>query len=269
VFSPDGKWIVFASNRDGHLNLWQISLETGAVSRLTEGNATDFDAALSSDGRHLIFSSERSGNFEIYIANRDGSGARQLTHTPRDAENPTMTTDGQWIVYGSDSPSEKSGIWKIHPDGTNATQIMRGPASNPEVSPNGAYVLYLINPQPDRAEIHILRLSDGAEQPGRIQCWRRRQNGVTLGRARWVPASDGKTPRAIAFIDQDARGATGVSIQDFVPGRDTSATRKPLRPFDSIAPIETLGVSPDGTRVIVSVADDTSSIMWASHLPKW
>src|SRR4051794_7819822 len=32
-----------------------------------------------------------------------------------------------------------------------------------------------------------------------------------------------------------------VPIQDFVPGSDTSATRRPLRPFDPIAPIETLG----------------------------
>ncbi|MFL6463586.1 MAG: hypothetical protein ACJ73N_04165 [Bryobacteraceae bacterium] len=83
-----------------------------------------------------------------------------------------------------------------------------------------------------------------------------------------MPSSDGKTTAAIAFIDQDVAGATGVSIQDLIPGRDTAATRKPLRPFDPIAPLETLGVSPDGRRVVVSVADDTSPIMWASHLPR-
>jgi hypothetical protein len=54
-------------------------------------------------------------------------------------------------------------------------------------------------------------------------------------------------------------------MQDFVPGRDTSTTRRPLRPFDPIAPLETLGVSRDGTRFVVSVADDTSSILSASH----
>jgi eukaryotic-like serine/threonine-protein kinase len=267
VFSPDGKWIVFASNRGGPMNLWQISLETGAVSRLTEGDATDYDAALSPDGKHLIFSSDRTGNFEIYIANRDGSAARQLTHNGPDAENATMSPDGQWVVYSSDTPGQ-SGIWKIHPDGSGATRIVRSLASNPEVSPDGNYVLYLLNPQPDCAEIHVVRISDGTELLGYIQCWRRRQNGVTLGRARWVPSSDGKTPRAIAFIDQDAAGATGVSIQDFVPGSETSATRRPLRPFDPIAPIETLGVSRDGRRVILTVADDTSSIMWASHVPR-
>lgn len=250
------------------MNLWQISLETGTVSRLSEDNSTDFDLAFSPDGRNLIFTSDRSGHFEVYMANRDGSGARQVTHDGADAENATMTADGQWIVYSSDSPG-RSGIWKIHPDGTNATQIVRGLGSNPEVSPDGVYALYLVNPQPDRAEIHIVRISDGAEVPGRIQCRRLRQNGITLGRARWVPSPDGKKPAAIAFIDQDATGATGVSIEDFISGHDTSATRKPLRPFDAIAPLETLGVSPDGKRIVVSVADDTSSIIWASHVPRW
>jgi dipeptidyl aminopeptidase/acylaminoacyl peptidase len=267
VFSPDGKWIAFSSNRDGHMNLWQISLETGTVSRLTEDNSTDFDLAFSADGKYLIFSSDRSGHFEIYMANRDGSGTRQVTYDGIDAENGTMTPDGQWIVYASDSPG-KSGIWKIHPQGTNATQIVRGLGSNPEVSPDGMYVLYLINPHPDWAEIHIVRISDGTEASVPIQCLRRRQNGTTLGRARWVP-SYGKDPVAIAFIDQDATGSTGVSIQDFISGRDTASTRKPLRPFDPIAPLETLAVSSDGKRIIVSVEDDTSSIMWASHLPKW
>ena len=250
------------------MNLWQVSLETGAVNRLTEDSATDFDLAFSPDGAQLIFSSDRSGHFEIYISNRDGGGARQVTHDGKDAENGTMTSDGQWIVYGSDSPG-RSGIWGIHPDGTNATQIVRGLGSNPEVSPDGVFALYVINPQPDRAEIRIVRVSDGAEVPGRIQCVRRRQNGVTLGRARWVPSPDGKKPVAIAFIDQDATGATGVSIQDFVSGQDTTATRRPLRAFDSIAPVETLGVSSDGKRLIVSVADDTSSIIWAQGVARW
>ena len=137
------------------------------------------------------------------------------------------------------------------------------------MSPDGVYALYLVNPQPDRAEIRIVRISDATNVSGSIQCWRRKQNGVTLGRARWVPSPDAKTPLSVAFIDQDAAGATGVSIQDFVPGRDTSATRRPLRPFDPISPIETLCVSPDGRRLVVSGADDTSSIMWASHAPRW
>jgi eukaryotic-like serine/threonine-protein kinase len=265
VFSPDGKCIAFSSNRDGHMNLWEISLVTGAIKQLTEDDATDYDPAFSSDGRYLIFSSDRSGHFEIYLANRNGTGATQLTHDGFEAENATMTADGQWIVYSSSNP-QKSGLWKIRPDGTDAIQIVRGVGYNPEVSPDGRFALYLTDPQPDLVEIHFVRVSDGMEVPGRIQCWRRKQTSMTLGRARWVsPANTGAAP-GVAFIGQDENGATGVYLQDFVPGRDTSQTRRPLRPFDAVAPIETLAVSPDGRTLVVSVADDTSSIMMASNV---
>ncbi len=265
VFSPDGKFIVFVSNRDGHMNVWQSALEPGTVNRLTESNATDYDPALSPDGKYLIFSSDRTGHFEIYIANRDGSNPNQVTHDGVDAENATMTPDGQWLVYGSANP-QYPGIWKIHPDGSGATQLVHGSGSNPEVSPDGTFALYVMYPERDLAGIRVVRISDGSEVPFRIhtRIWRR--NGIALGRARWVPSPNSSIPQAIAFIGQDASGATGVYLQDFVPGRDTSATRKPLRPFDPVAPLETLGVSPDGRRFIVSVADDTTSIMLASHV---
>jgi dipeptidyl aminopeptidase/acylaminoacyl peptidase len=264
VFAPDGKSIAFASRRDGSMNLWQISRENGAITRLTENNSTDFDPGFSPSGTQLIFTSDRSGSFEIYLANRDGSGVRQLTRTGSDAENATMTPDAQWVVYASDTPG-RSGIWKIRPNGSDGIQILRGLATNPEVSPDGQYILYLVNPQPDVAEIHVMRISDGAQLPEYIRCSRRRQNGVTLGRARWVPSADGKKPIAIVFVDQDVAGSTGISIQDFVPGQNTAATRRQVRRFDPVAPVETLGVSPDGKLLILTIADDTSSIMAASQ----
>ncbi len=266
VFSPDGGTVVFTSNRGGHMNLWQIKLDTGSVSRLTEDNAADEDPAFSHDGMYLIFSSDRSGAFEIYIANRDGSGARQITHDGVDAENGTMTPDGKWLVYASANP-DKLGIWKIHPDGSGATPLVKGILSNPEVSPDGMWVAYVTSDQPARAEIRVARVSDGSNVPFRILCHVRRQNNMTIGRARWVAKGPNAPPEAIAFIGQDESGSTGVYVQKFLPGSDTENTRKQLRTFDFRMPVETLGVSPDGKTFMVSVADDTTSVMLASRVP--
>ena len=60
--------------------------------------------------------------------------------------------------------------------------------------------------------------ADGSDVVPIIECGRRQQNGIALGRARRVPSPDGKTPLAIAFIGQDESGATGVYMPDFVPG---------------------------------------------------
>jgi Tol biopolymer transport system component len=91
VYSPDGRRIAFASNRNGKINIWQIALNNGAVTRLTDGLKTDYDPAFSPDGRYLIFSSNRTGHFEIYIANSDGSGTKQVTRDGFNAENGTVT----------------------------------------------------------------------------------------------------------------------------------------------------------------------------------
>ena len=98
VYSPDGEWVVFSSDRSVNLDLWAVSTKSGAFRRLTRDAADDWDPAFMPDGR-IVWSSNRSGPFEIWIAEADGSGARQLTNDGLSAQNPTATPDGQWVVY--------------------------------------------------------------------------------------------------------------------------------------------------------------------------
>ena len=141
VYSPDGKSILYSSIGSGNLDLMEITIETGAVKRITEDATDDWDPAYSPDGRHILWSSNRDGHFEIWMANTDGSDSRRITNDGLDAENPTMTPDQQWIVYSSYNP-KKLGVWKIHPDGSGATQLVAGLTQQPEVSPDGKYVAY-------------------------------------------------------------------------------------------------------------------------------
>jgi WD40 repeat protein len=76
VYSPDGEWLAFSSDRSGNLDLWKVSTKTGALKQLTDDAAADWDPAFTRDGKSLLWSSNRSGAFEIWIANADGSGAR-------------------------------------------------------------------------------------------------------------------------------------------------------------------------------------------------
>ena len=81
---------------------------------------------------------------------------------------------------------------------------------------------------------------------------------VSQGRARWTP--DG---RHLVFTDTDAHGRFGVSIQDYVPGKDTRASRRPLAGFDPDWITESLGISPDGTKVVLSESERVFSVMVA------
>src|SRR5205085_8676035 len=96
AYSPDGKEIIFCSNRSGNLELWALSRSTLVARRLTDNPANDWDPGFSADGKTLVWSADRSGNLEIWIANADGTGPRQVTHDGFAAENSTMTPDGRW-----------------------------------------------------------------------------------------------------------------------------------------------------------------------------
>jgi len=260
VYSPDGETVAFSSNRGGGMNLWLVSTATGRLRRLTDAYL-NWDPAFTRDGHHVIWSSNRSGNYEIWMADLDGSGARQVTRDGKNAENPTATPDGQWIVYSSGNP-EHPGLWRIRADGSDAAQLYEGRVTLPEVSPDGRHAAFRVFSGQYPARLRVVRLDDGELEPFEILVDASRPTTVSLGRARWMP--DG---RAIAFVGQDEAGATGVFAQDFVPGKDTSATRRPLAGFDLDVAAESFGLSVEGSRLVIAGWVQLFSLMEAESVP--
>jgi len=260
VYSPDGQYILFSSNRSGNIDLWMVERATGELRQVTDDPAHDWDPAFSPDNRHILWSSSRGGHMEIWISNLDGSGARQVSHDGRDAENPTMTPDGQWIVYASAS-DEKMGLWKIRPDGTEATSIHKGTDLIPEVSPDGRYVLFSFIRGMDYV-IKIVELETGEIVPFEIKIsLSQRNQDVVFGRARWTP--DGGS---IVYVGQGPKGESGIYVQDFAPGQDTHTTRRAVAGFSNRYSSESLGVSPDGKSVVVSTIFNRRTIEMADLL---
>jgi Tol biopolymer transport system component len=257
VYSPDGEWLAYSSNRAGNLDVWARSMRDGSVRRLTDHASLDFDPAFTPDGTGIIFTSRRGGNIEIWTANMDGSGARQVTRDGVDAENATATPDGEWIVYISGNP-ERRGLWKVRPDGSDATHLVSGSAGLPEVSPDGRYVSYMKTRRAGLSVAHVARVEDGEVLPFEILL-----PGAELGngRTRWMP--DG---RAIAF-SWAVGSVSGIYVQDFVPGEETSSTRRPLIEFGPGRWAESFAISPDGKRITVAVLERSWSLMLAENVP--
>jgi Tol biopolymer transport system component len=253
VYSPDGKHVVFSSDRGGNLDLWSISRDTAAIVRITDDPTDDWDPGFTADGKQLLWSSNRSGHFEIWTASPDGSDARQLSDDGADAENPTATADGQWIVYTSFHP-DKRGIWRMRRDGSEATRIVPGRCLNPEVSPDGTYVAYHTEELNVSARIHVARVRDGSRTAFQVDV--RAPSGASIGRARWMP--DGK---AIAFIAPDERGRLGIYTQAFDPLRNRPESRRAIAGFDRDDPTESFGIARDGSAMTVSIVDQVSGIM--------
>jgi TolB protein len=261
AYSPDGDRVIFSSNRSGNLDLWAVDRRSGALHQLTDDPANDLDPAFTPDGKRVLWTSDRGGNPEIWLAAADGSGARQVTRDGLDAENPTMTADGEWIVYASTN-NDKLGVWKIRPDGSDATHLAQGSFPLPEVSPDGRLAVCPGN-RGTGVVIQVVDISTGDLVPFAIELFPEdTHSNVLFGRARWTP--DGN---AIAFIAQDEEGRFGVFVQDFVPGRDTTPSRRPVAGFADELATESLGISPDGTTLVVSAAVDRWSLSLADNVP--
>src|SRR5438132_10810842 len=79
-FSPDGKWIVFTSERNGSADIYRVRVDGSGLERLTDDPAYDDQASLSADGRQLAFVSSRgSGTNDIWVLDMKTKRTRNLT----------------------------------------------------------------------------------------------------------------------------------------------------------------------------------------------
>ena len=59
-WSPDGKTILFSSQRDGNYDLYTIPVSGGDAKRLTYSDSEDYAADWSPDGKRVLFTTYRS-----------------------------------------------------------------------------------------------------------------------------------------------------------------------------------------------------------------
>jgi Tol biopolymer transport system component len=234
VYSPDGEWLAYSSNRVGSVDIWIRSTRDGSVRRLTDHPTVDHDPGFTPDSSKIIFSSRRGGNFEIWMTNLDGSGVRQVTRDP-----------------------EHTGIWKVRADGSDATLLVPGSCVLPEVSPDGQYVSYVKTRQSGLNVIRVARVEDGERLPIEIPL---PGSDLGNGRSRWMP--DG---RAIAFTWTVGTNS-GIFTQEFVPDADTSGTRRPLIEFGVELLAESFAIFPDERRITVATMSRSRSLMGADNL---
>ena len=93
-WSPDGKRIVFMSNRDGHLRDDIPGIST----------------------------------YEIYVMDADGGNPQNLTNDPRDDRNPSWSPDGKRIAFASDRDGFKNDDLII----TDEIYVMDADGGNPQ-----------------------------------------------------------------------------------------------------------------------------------------
>ncbi len=122
AFSPDGRILVFASNRDGardsltpndrerlvedpsfFVDLYLLDLAHGQVSQWTSAPGYDGGPSFSADGSRIVWqhSSDDGKRAEIHSMRIDGSDERVLTHLDELASAPFVHPSGDYVIYSA------------------------------------------------------------------------------------------------------------------------------------------------------------------------
>ena len=144
--SPDGKLIVFTSDRTGDLELYTMNIDGSNVKQITSGLGYDGGAFFSPDSKKLVFRASRPKTdeevkeykdllkqglvaptkMEIYTCNIDGSELKQLTSLGKANWAPFFHPSGKKIIFSSNHASERGydfNLYMINVDGTGLEQI--------------------------------------------------------------------------------------------------------------------------------------------------
>jgi Tol biopolymer transport system component len=151
--SPDRRQLAVSvldpgvSTRD----IWTVDLARGVRTRLTTDRAEDVAPVWSGDGTRIAFSSNRTGHFEIYEKPATGIGNEERLKGAEGEGYPSAWAPDGALLYWTFGP--EVGIKRLVGEGP-AESWLRGAASQPTVSSDGRWALYM-SAETGRSEVYL------------------------------------------------------------------------------------------------------------------
>lgn len=171
-FRPDGRKILFASNRNNsRFEIFEMDPDGNNVRQITDAVGGSFTPSYDASGTKITFVSRRApGNrTNLFVMNADGTGQTQLTSFPSNVsvDDPNFNHDASRIVYERRFPDVQNfdvDIYTINPDGTNDQLLTTSTAddTDPSFSPDGSKIVF-ISTRNGNAEVYIMN-ADGTDQ---------------------------------------------------------------------------------------------------------
>ena len=104
-FSPDGKRIIYRSDRKGNdlLQVYVNNTEGTAERALTQNEFVNWGPYWHPDGRHMIYATSKHGhsNYELYLMNVDTGDEERITFHEGFDGLPVFSPDGKRLMWTS------------------------------------------------------------------------------------------------------------------------------------------------------------------------
>ncbi len=161
VLSPDGKTLLFHSNRGGRQAIWRAAADGSDPRPLFDGGGLGEEPGTpvwSPDGNTIAFAMSPAGatdpnESDVYVMRPDGTGIRRLTEAPGDDSHPHWSADGRRIYFNSAraTPDLKAewtrqwiDIYSMAADGSDVRRHTdcRAVCTYPTPSPDGRRVVH-------------------------------------------------------------------------------------------------------------------------------
>ncbi|MEZ4457064.1 MAG: hypothetical protein R2882_11030 [Gemmatimonadales bacterium] len=281
-FSPDGKKVVFVSDRSGGDNLWTIELATGDTTQVTQGNSAQYISPdYSPDGKYLVASRGTGGfptaKLQLYSVD-GGTGLPIGPSGPQAAQlkmlGAAFSPDGRNIYFAARSgdwhynalfPQYELGMYDRETGSVTQVTSRYGSAFRPAVSPDGKWLTYGTRWQTVTG-LRIRNLETGAEDwlvspiqrddiesrgtldvlPGYSFTPDSKAVIISYGGGLWRVGLDKSAPVRIPF-SADVKAAVGPEVK-FAYRVDTATTMTAKQIRNPV-------VSPDGKRLAFTAVD--------------
>jgi Tol biopolymer transport system component len=255
-WTPDGRYFVFTSTRDGQVNLWVLR-ERGSLWRrsprgpfqLTFGPNTPLAGTPSPDGKRIFY---YNGLWREEFQRLDlKTGHFSLLLPDPHAQFATFTRDGKWMAYVD---PRSRGLIRSRADGTERLELAGAAVSPsfPRWSPDGKWIVFGGHRPGRPGESDLVPAEGGPLQP-------LLPSPAEVRDADW--SNDGKrlvTARALGPKDSDGRELVIVNFEtrraETIPGSDRLAMSR---------------WSPDGAYISATADDQSQLKLWDLAAKQW
>jgi serine/threonine-protein kinase len=112
VWSHDGRWIYFASDRDGDIDIWRRPADMSEpAERVLDAEGAQIPSSTSTDGKWLWFADTIPSNADVSRLSLGGDPVvESVIDSPADELDASPSPDGRFFAFQSDA----TGRWDIH-----------------------------------------------------------------------------------------------------------------------------------------------------------